>query len=383
MPVRVEPSQHAAEPIQGQFVSDPLKIIPRACRKSSTKVLQSSFDEGWSSSKFLSAGNGLVDAVIQAYSNHHHLIIRPEDIWFAVLTQVNFYINAHAEALREKFVSHSGQKDLRISYVGEGRQSFDFGKFAIEMSSLLDENIVDADFKAWIMPNFTTTTKKDEVIASILMMSSMQKYFRYICEMLCGIPSITLLGEKADYEMILQKLDYLPALGSEPEQFAKLLRPLINRMVATFDHPEDDGVLGFWQRIVDNSRQGSGATRLSGWITAFCFWTEEGHCLHKFPIADTAQFSEDGELGNSTSRRREPLHLSLAGVRYHKLSLEMVPAGWCKVPVKIVDYGQEVQAEMLAGSIAIRCAGVGGQDPRDEAALNLMQPESGWCIYEK
>ncbi|KAF5490841.1 Vegetative incompatibility protein HET-E-1 [Colletotrichum fructicola] len=47
-------------------------------------------------------------------SNHHHLHIRPEDIWFAILTQLSFYINASSESLRSLMVEHEGRKKLEI-----------------------------------------------------------------------------------------------------------------------------------------------------------------------------------------------------------------------------------------------------------------------------
>jgi hypothetical protein len=58
------------------------------------------------------------------------------------------------------------------------------------------------------MPAFSTTTSHDTDVASIVMMASMQKYFSYYsCAFICGIPSVTLLGEKADYELILRRLE--------------------------------------------------------------------------------------------------------------------------------------------------------------------------------
>jgi hypothetical protein len=67
------------------------------------------------------------------------------------------------------------------------------------------------------------------VIASIIMMASMKKYFKFTSIMRCGIPSVTLLREKSDYEQILQKLDKLQALGIEPGYFATVLRPVVKR----------------------------------------------------------------------------------------------------------------------------------------------------------
>eukprot|EP00957_Ditylum_brightwellii_P024538 1852407-Ditylum_brightwellii.AAC.1 len=47
---------------------------------------------------------GLVSAIMDAYNHHHNLILRPDDVWQAILTQFSFYVNANAEELRDRFV---------------------------------------------------------------------------------------------------------------------------------------------------------------------------------------------------------------------------------------------------------------------------------------
>jgi hypothetical protein len=34
--------------------------------------------------------NGFVNSVMQAYNGHQHLVLRPDDVWIAVLGQLNF-----------------------------------------------------------------------------------------------------------------------------------------------------------------------------------------------------------------------------------------------------------------------------------------------------
>jgi hypothetical protein len=75
------------------------------------------------------------------------------------------------------------------------------------MSQMIANNIKDPSFREWILPSFTTTTKCDQAVASILMMSVMQKYFTYACGVCCELPSVTLLGEKKDWEKLEQKLE--------------------------------------------------------------------------------------------------------------------------------------------------------------------------------
>lgn len=277
------------------------------------------------------------------------------------------YINKHAEELREHFVAHEGLKELWINYNTGDRYSVDFGVFAEEMGHLLQQNVVDPDLRDWMMPAFSTTTKHDIVIASIVMMGSMQKYFSFGCEVCCGLPSVTLLGDKADWELIFGRLDKLTTFGEEPTQFCQLLQPVISRFVRSFESPTSTEVIDFRQRVVDVDNQMSGSTVYSGWITAFCFWDENGKSLHAL----------DPHFENQES------NLCLDGAYYHKCDSENVPAGWAKVPVKVDDNGDEFDAVMIAGSVGIACTSSGEELAEDVVGFDTMSAETGWWIFEK
>jgi hypothetical protein len=75
------------------------------------------------------------------------------------------------------------------------------------------------------------------VIASILMMGAMQTFFGYKVRICCGLPSVTLLGSKNDWQLILTRLEKIKTWGQEPTQFHDLLKPVISRFVRTFDDP--------------------------------------------------------------------------------------------------------------------------------------------------
>jgi hypothetical protein len=60
----------------------------------------------------ISSENGFVYAATRAYNGHHHLVLRPDDIWLSIMTQFSFYINARAEEFRDKFVSFEGKKGV-------------------------------------------------------------------------------------------------------------------------------------------------------------------------------------------------------------------------------------------------------------------------------
>jgi hypothetical protein len=176
------------------------------------------------------------------------------------------------------FVAHEGQKQLDLREVGT-IDTVDFGIMAQRMTELVAKNILDPTLRDWIIPDFSTTIHNDKVVASIVMMGTLKGYFKYRFSISCGLPSVTLLGEKSDWEALLARIDRLPSFGEEPKQWHALLKPVLTRFVRTFDEPHSAETKDFWQRIAHFENGGSGPTWLSGWITAFCFWDEKGKRL--------------------------------------------------------------------------------------------------------
>lgn len=140
----VRPAPHGANALTTAWVihTSTKELFQSSCSKEFAKIknghiVQSSFEDAKEGFQYLGAQNGFVDAAVKAYSDHHHLIIRPEDVWFSVLVQLNIYINEHAEELRSMFVAHEGQKMLILPVSKEisGTAFFgvDWAKFGYQM----------------------------------------------------------------------------------------------------------------------------------------------------------------------------------------------------------------------------------------------------------
>lgn len=348
------------------------------------------------------SSNGFVKGAIDAYNQHHHFVIRPEDVWFAILTQFSFYVNKNAEELRSKFVNHEGKKDLTIYFEGT-RQSIDHGWFADEMGKLLEKNVVDPELREWISPDFSTTTREDRVVASVLMMGTLQKYFVYRgAGSLCGLPSVTLLGTEGDWENILLRLEKLKGYGKESTIWYSLLRPVLARFVKTFQSPDDEEVLDFWQRIVHHRRLGSGGgVTIKGWITAFCFWTSEGNLLYREPSPETEKDRQTGynSCGNKKTLSFDEVHpgekdrqkdwndlknpyLALDGEAYHSIFITQIPLGYGSVPVAFKDSLGEFEATMIAGSVGVKSTSSGKPLHNGQTGFDTVQPVSGWWMFE-
>nr|RBQ97115.1 hypothetical protein FVER53263_14007 [Fusarium verticillioides] len=362
------------------------KASPRDYRRCQ-RIIRTSFTPSLLQENHISPSkNGFVWSAYHAYSQHHHLTIRPEDIWFSILTQISFFINANAEELRSFFVAHEGKKELTV-FKAATLETADIGALAQELAGLVSKNVKDPELGDWVMPSFSTTTDTDRVVASVLFMGAMQKYFSYGMCLTCGIPSVTLLGEISDWEAILTRLDRLHQLGKEPAEFAEMLRPILKHMIMSFEKPEDAKVKRFWNTIATRNSMGSGTDYITGWITAFCFWDEEGK----------PKYRSQTDV--------------LAGVAYPSVDIDKVPLGVASVPVEINDNGNIISSKMVAGSFGIQATTMTQDNSIEETSstrdglrtrlnsyvdfqqesteatgsdpeLNAIQPLSGWLMYE-
>lgn len=113
----------------------------------------------------------------------------------------------------------------------------DFGESALEIARLTEEVLVDPGIREWITPKFSTTTATDEAVYAMVMMGAFQKYIRYGAWGECGLPSVTLLGDKSDWEDLERQLETIPYLGEEPKTWYGLLKPICSQIVRTFDEP--------------------------------------------------------------------------------------------------------------------------------------------------
>ncbi len=370
MPITITIANHDARIISNaRGASHPKEILSALGMDCVGDLLQSSFDDV-TPPVLLPDRNGFVHSVTKAYDNHYHLVIRPDDIWLAIVTQFSLYVNAHAEELRGLFVTHEGQKELEVKYHMGNRYSVDQADFAMQIAGLIEKNIVDPELRQWITPQFSTTTQQDVIVASIALMGTMQAYFTYRESICCGIPSVTLLGEKEDYESLLGRIEKLRQYGTEPAAFCTILKPIFQAFVRTFDEPEHDEVREFWKNICA-FRGGSGMYHYGGWNAVFWYWVWEGR-RQVDPDMCPPVWNSDPQGRNGHIRR--PM-----------VDRDAIPSGFTKAPVHIDDNGLQIEAEIVAGSVSMACTSSGRPSAGQDRAVGLdtLQPCLGWFMYEK
>ena len=339
--------------------------------------------------------NGFVDAVIEAYNNHRGLIVRPDDVWLAIITQFSFFVNGHAVALRKVFVSHDGKRELVVES-GGNRYNMDTASMINRMTALLEEQIADPSLRDWIMPNFTTTTSVDKTTCAIVMMGMMKDYFAYKFTLRCGIPKVTLEGEKKDWQTILHRLEHLKQYGIQTIAWYHLLRPVLSRFVTAYDDPSHPDNLDFWNKIA-HRELGSGPQWLSGWITAFCVFNErgqwQGNTLNEERIrehepkkllrpADPLQLTASHFAAVYTVRERAP-YLALDGFPYPTIESQDIPCGYVCMDVTLDDNGKLMETMLIAGSVGAQICSTEKTELFRNGLRDTVRPVSGWWYFVK
>jgi hypothetical protein len=265
-------------------------------------------------------GNGFVSAAFIAYSRHHHLVIRPDDVWLAIAVAFGSYVDAHAEEMRSIFVTHEGQQKLSINVPDENW---------FHIVSVF-ESLLPAEVSQWIVPNFTTTTSKDRLVGGAVLMASMKNYFSYKVSIECGLSAVTLEGTLDDWKTLREKVEQLEQ-WSEGQPLLKKWRdsllPIIEQFIESYQGTVDKE---FWNQICHHIPGGSGPSYISGWINLFVPFKEGqwGICSQgPYFIRDNTKYP------------------------YGYLETGAVPTGCLEVPITIDDNGREFEAILYAGAI--------------------------------
>ncbi|KAF2106439.1 hypothetical protein BDV96DRAFT_507800 [Lophiotrema nucula] len=228
--------------------------------------------------------NGFVHGSIRAFEQGLNLMLRPDDVWLAIIVQLRLYFNGKVGDLRSKLaiktykehpVANTHTAVIETNVVGKCHPAFKSAN-----------GFTDPEMRRWIRPEFTTTTPRDVSIADMVMLSEVSTDFERYHFPNGKAPSVTLLGTPTDWDKILRRVDCLPEYGEGCAEWAKLLIAVLKRMVATFYTPDSLELKEFWKNISKKVHVGSDGDNemetISGWITAFSYWNEEGRRVQDF-----------------------------------------------------------------------------------------------------
>ncbi|KAL2132738.1 hypothetical protein VTI74DRAFT_3421 [Chaetomium olivicolor] len=197
------------------------------------------------------SGDSFIRSVIQAWGKHPYRELRPNEVWFSILMQLNFYVEANAEKIRHSCVRHEAQETILV-------EDTDWTRVPWRFENGISARVKTQRLRDWSVPDFSTTGMDDVTTWDYLRLSS-----------------VTLLGEE-DWEKLVARLDRLSEFGEEPGEYARRLEPILKRFVRNFEEPIrkllvrdcvcdikwDVWVCHRWVFVL-------------GWITRFIYWDTE------------------------------------------------------------------------------------------------------------
>ncbi|WP_437298561.1 DUF4419 domain-containing protein [Sorangium sp. So ce426] len=284
--------------------------------------------------------HAFLQAVHAAFDHHYPLVLSPDDIWLCIAQGFGVHVNLHAEELRRRFVRHEGQKTLSIQRPAfvKGSPDNDWPGCFAEFSDYIAEHVGKA--RDLVVASFSTTGPVERAASEVVLMSAMQRYFRYEVVTWCGIPEITLLGTPEDWRAIRRRAEVLAEYGLTT--WMRGLLPVVDEFVAV----ASGGAVnrGFWASFYKH-RSTSGDSSVTGWINAlFPYLEHEGIPRWNPGVASWGTKSQVGAF---------PKGLSLAPFTWQYL-------------------GKPIPMELLGGFIGI------SQDPQTWA----VRPAIGWAVRD-
>ena len=215
--------------------------------------------------------------LVQAYADHHPLVLSPDMVWLIISQGFSRYVNAHAEEMRDLLVFHEGKMDLVVNSNNDVLSlSGDWKRLLNDFSACIANN-TKGELADLMTADFTTTGITERVASQISLMDAVKKYFNYANIVAgCGIPSITLKGSPDDWQKVLDKT--LSLKKYHLEKWVSDLEPILKEFVkASKGHANKK----FWRNIVkkvrvDQLKKDGGVcappkhtTYLDGWFLKF------------------------------------------------------------------------------------------------------------------
>ncbi|KAL3589491.1 hypothetical protein FPOAC2_11659 [Fusarium poae] len=310
--------------------------------------------------------NGLVWSACRAYNEGKHLIIRPDDVWLAILQNIGRYtLPLTDECLLEaKFdIPTLSEKDFRIP-----------STLAEEMKYFVNRKCLSNEHTSSLIPDFSTTYPEDITAACVMLLGGeLKEKFLGDCRFKKGgIPVVTLSGSVLDWANLLSKLKYFKDEGEEVQFFIKKIRPVLSLLQYAAREPDSPAAHEFIGAMVRRTPpNGEDDHLVTGWITAFCHVNPEHQSrqsdMERHELSDQAVGPEVPENKDTSEEDDEKR------IFHQTINLSDIPPGIARLPVRLMSKQRIFNCIMIGGSIAVACG-------YHESTGWIYRPMSGWIL---
>ncbi|HVK76083.1 MAG TPA: DUF4419 domain-containing protein [Kofleriaceae bacterium] len=288
----------------------------------------------------------LLAAVHHAFVEHRPLVLSPDAVWLTIAQGVARHVRLHAETLRPRLVRHVESKTLEVRVLGLPDEGTQWAEVVASFRALIAGEL-GAGLARLLTCDFSTTGPADRTASEIVLMDAMSPYFDYQVSIVCGIPSITLLGSPADWRKIRARIDVIAEL--ELAWWTSSLAPIADRLVAAAEGRPDPEFF----RAIYKPQPAYGWDLIPGWIARlYPYVGRAGAYDQRNPLLALA-------LGAELPAADDSGYYTGPGIRAHD-----VPAERAQVPVRVVGAGAQQRIFFEGGVLAVEVDADGGLRPR-------------------
>jgi hypothetical protein len=314
---------------------------------SDVRVLMGVYDDSTfqTANQVLPSSESFVRGTLQAWAEHLHLVLRPDEVWFTILSQLFFYVSSHRNETAAIYDPPlPGAEPMTLT-------DFEWFRVIQDFKYEAESHCRASWLMRWAMPNFTTSTVVDEMTSTVFMLGQNEAHLtgRRSDEgrrPACGLPSVTLQGAQDDWAEILRKLDRLPAFGRQAAAYRDQLTPILQRFIDSFAAPDSATTRHFWNQIVMTTGANPACPRspahdsVSGWLSGFFYWTATGRRLARH----NSTASASPKAGSVTR---------LDNVTYGTVAIADLPIAYARAPfiLRYFNNTDKFEAYVLAGTL--------------------------------
>jgi len=297
----------------------------------------------------------LIGSLHAAFSSHRPVALSPDIVWLTLCQGLAHHVNANAEVLRPRLVSHPGKLKLvvrRDDFV-KGSPENPWPEVFAEFSAAICSHI--GEVHRLVVANFSTTGPVERSASEVALLDTVQAFFDYEVHTLCGIPSITLEGTSEDWRMIAGRVQEFRRF--DMDWWVDPLQPILDQFVAASEGQVDQE---FWESIYKwQGPAGSGSPHVSGWV------------LKLFPYVDNPMkhIRFVGQTTPNPPIRRNPWLERPPSFRDGP-GRDAFPGLPSKAPFLWRYLGTNYEMEFIGGLMGIA---------QDSVTLRL-RPEIGWAV---
>lgn len=209
--------------------------------------------------------HGLFEATRLAFERHFPLVLSPDAVWLTVAQGFARHVDAHAEALRSRFVAHQGKVTLTVAC-----DALD-SEVVHEFSAALRVHL--GPKRDLFVCDFSTTGPRERVASEVVLMAAMKHYFDYEEGSVCGIPEVTLEGTPDDWRSVRRRASTVSEFDCA--WWIDALLPVLDEFVAASEGRVDTDFWRLIYRHVEGDMCGGGPT-VTGWINTLFPYLREG-----------------------------------------------------------------------------------------------------------